>query len=70
MTFFACDSDLHNVILRLEHHCVLATEWFECNYRKTKQDKCHLIICIIFHLHKFEKCVSEYWFLQIRESND
>ena len=25
--FYACDSDLHKLILRLEHDSVLATEW-------------------------------------------
>ena len=28
-TFNACDSDLHNLISRLEHDSVLAIEWFE-----------------------------------------
>ena len=42
--FHACDSDLHNVILRLEHDSVFAIEWFECNYMKLNQDKSHLLI--------------------------
>ena len=33
-TFYACDSDLHYLISRLEHDSVLAIEWFECNYMK------------------------------------
>ena len=43
-TFYACDSDLHNLISRLEHDSVLAIEWFECNYMKLNMDKCHLLI--------------------------
>ena len=30
-TFYTCDSDLHSLILRLEHDSVLAIEWFESN---------------------------------------
>ena len=33
-----------SLILRLEHDSVLAIEWFECNYTKLNQDKCHLLI--------------------------
>ena len=43
-TFHTCYSDLYNLILRLEHDFVLAIEWFECNYMKLNQDKCHLLI--------------------------
>ena len=43
-TFYTCDSDLHNLILRLEHDSVLVIEWFECNYMKLNQDKYHLLI--------------------------
>ena len=32
--FHACDSDLHNLILRLEHDSIFAIEWFECSYMK------------------------------------
>ena len=42
--FYACDSDLHNLISRLENDFFLAIEWFECNYIKLNQDKCHLLI--------------------------
>ena len=51
-TFYACGSDLHNLILRLEHDFILAIEWFECNYMKLNQDKCHLLILG----HKYETC--------------
>ena len=40
---YECDSDLHYLISRLEHDSVLAIEWFECNYMKLNQDKCHLL---------------------------
>ena len=43
-TFYACESDLQYLISRLEHDSVLAVEWFECNYMKLNQDKCHLLI--------------------------
>ena len=49
-TLFACDSDLHYLKSRLEHDSVLAIEWFECNYMKLNQDKCHLLILG----HKYE----------------
>ena len=31
-TFHACDSDLGNLINRLEHDSMLAIEWFESYY--------------------------------------
>ena len=40
--FYACDSDLHKLILRLEHDPVLAIEWFECIYMKP---------CLVLYLH-------------------
>ena len=30
-TFYVCNSDLHSLILRLEHDSVLAIEWLESN---------------------------------------
>ena len=48
-TFCACDSDSHNLTLRLEHDSVLAIEWFECNYMKLNQDKCNLLILVHKH---------------------
>ena len=33
-TFHACDSNLDDLIRRLEHDSVLAIEWFESNYMK------------------------------------
>ena len=43
-TFYACDSDICDLIKRLEHDSSLAIEWFECNYMKLNEDKCHFII--------------------------
>ena len=43
-TFFACNKDLKTLISRLEHDSHLAIEWFESNYMKLNQDKCHLLV--------------------------
>ena len=65
-TFYACDSDFHFLISRLEHDSVLAIEWFECNYRKLNQDKCNLIISG----HKYESVWANTGSCKIWESND
>ena len=43
-TFYACDSDLKELITRLEHDFVLAIDWFQANYMKLSKEKCHLLI--------------------------
>ena len=43
-TFHTCDSNLDCLIRRLEHDSILATEWFESNYMKLSQDKCHFLL--------------------------
>ena len=43
-TFFTCDSDLKHLMERLEHDTKLAIEWFENNYMKLNEDKCHLLV--------------------------
>ena len=43
-TFFTCDRDLRSLINRLEHDSFLATEWFQNNYMKLNEDKCHLLV--------------------------
>ena len=43
-TFHPCDSNLEDVIGRLEHNSMLAIKWFESNYMKFNQDKCHFVI--------------------------
>ena len=42
--FFACYSDLKHVMERLEHDAKLAIEWFENNYMKLNEGKCHLLL--------------------------
>ena len=43
-TFHACDFNLENLVHGLEHGASLAIEWFDCNYMKLNEDKCHPII--------------------------
>ena len=43
-TFFACDSDLKHFMERLEQDTKLAVEWFENDYMKLNEDKCHLLV--------------------------
>ena len=43
-TFYVCDKDLNTLINRLEHDTALAVEWFENNFMKLNQDKCHLLV--------------------------
>ena len=64
-TFYACDSDLSHLISRLEHDSVLAIEWFDCNYMKLNQDKCHLLISG----HKYESVWANIGSCKIWESN-
>ena len=43
-TFHSCDSDLKDLITRLEHDALLAIELFQANYMKLNEGKCHLLI--------------------------
>ena len=43
-TFHACDTDLKDLITRLEHDSLLAIKWFQTNYMKLNEEKCHLFI--------------------------
>ena len=43
-TLNACDTSLENLLKRLEHDSSLAIEWFQNNYMKLNEDKCHLLI--------------------------
>ena len=43
-TFFSCDSNLKHLMERLEHGTKLAIEWFENNYMKLNEGKCHLLV--------------------------
>ena len=44
ITFHACDSDLKDLITRLEHKSLLDIEWFQANYMKLNEEECHLLI--------------------------
>ena len=43
-TINACDMSLENLLRRLEHDTPLAIEWFQHNYMKLNEGKCHLLI--------------------------
>ena len=43
-SFHACDSDFKDLITRLEHDSILAIGWFQANYMKLNEGKCHLLI--------------------------
>ena len=43
-TFYVFDKDLNTLINRLEHDTALTVEWFENNFMKLNQDKCHLLV--------------------------
>ena len=49
-TTYTSDQNLEALLQRLEHDSALAIEWFEANYMKLNEDKCHLLISG----HKFE----------------
>ena len=55
ITFHACDSDLGNLINRLEHDSVLAIEMFGSNYMKLNEDKCYFLLSIYKHGMMFAK---------------
>ena len=44
MTFDVYDSDSKDLITRLEHDSLLSIEWFQANYIKLNEEKCHLLI--------------------------
>ena len=56
--------DLKSLITRLEHDAVLAIEWFESNYIKLNQDKCHFL----FSGHKYEALFVDVGATKIWES--
>ena len=43
-TLYACDKNLNNMLLKLEHDSLLATELYESNYMKLNKNKCHLLL--------------------------
>ena len=50
--FYACDRDLSNLVRRLEHDSLIFIEWFESNYMKLNESKCHFLLSG----HKYEHC--------------
>ena len=64
-TFYVCDKDLNILINRLEHDTSLAVEWFENNFMKVNQDKCHLLVSG----HKHETVWAKIGETKIWESN-
>ena len=48
--FHACDTDLNNLVKRLQHDVFLAIQWFETNNMKLNRDKCHILVSG----HKYE----------------
>ena len=43
-TPYACNQDLKTLIQKLEHDSLKAIMWFESNYMKLNEDKCHFLI--------------------------
>ena len=65
-TLHACDTNLDELLMCLEHDTVLAVCWFESNYMKLNTDKCHLIISG----NKHESLWTDIWNDKIWESNN
>ena len=65
-TFYVCDKYLNTLINRLEHNTALAAEWFESNFMKLNQDKCHLLVSG----HKHETAWANISETKIWESNE
>ena len=64
-TLYACDKNLNNVLLKLEHDSLLAIEWYESNYMKLNKNKCHLLLSGKKYEHIFANVGKE----QIWESS-
>ena len=43
-TPYACDTDLSNLLKNLENDTMSAIMWFEANYMKLNQEKCHFLL--------------------------
>ena len=62
-TFHACDSNLDDLIRRLEHDSILAIEWFESNYMKLSHfllsgHKHEVMFAKIGHSKIWENCTQ------------
>ena len=62
-TFYVCDKDLNTLINK--HDTTLAVEWFENNFMKLNQDKCHLLVS----RHKYKTVRAKIGETKIWESN-
>ena len=47
---YVCDKNLNNTMKDLEHDSLIAIEWFNSNYMKLNEDKCHVFVLG----HKYE----------------
>ena len=62
----ACDTEIQNLIRRLERECLLAIEWFDNNYMVLNEEKCHFLMAGYRHEQLFANVGDN----QIWESND
>ena len=62
--FFCIEKYLNFLINRLEHDSLLAIEWFENNYMKLNQEKCHFLVSG----NKFENIWAEIGHAKIWEN--
>ena len=60
-TIHACNSSLDSLVKRLERLANLAIQWFDINYMKLNQDRCHLMISC----HNFEAVWAKIGEMQI-----
>ena len=65
-TLYMCDRNLHNMTQNLEHDSALAIEWFNNNYMKLNEDKCHFFVSG----HKYEYIWAKIGHTQLWEQNN
>ena len=58
-TLYACNKYLNELLLDLEHDSLLAGQWFEDNYMKLNEEKCHYIISGHKYEHTWVKLNNE-----------
>ena len=54
-TLFDCRKNLNDLITNLEHDSKIAITWFEDNYMKLNEEKCHFIISGHKYEHTYAK---------------
>ena len=57
-TLHSSDTELKNLVWRLENDSLIAMEWFGWNYMKLNEDKCHLLIAGNKHEHSWAKAAT------------